>query len=426
MDNFSLLIIFLSLLFSAFFSGSEIAFLQSNKLQIELEKKKGHFNARVLSYFVSNQNKFITSLLLGNNIALVIYGIFMGELIIKLIFPKYEGFMDFPIQVLLLQTVISTLIILITAEFLPKTIFRINPNKTLSFLAFPLIVIYIILYPLTVITSYITSLFFRLLKHDEKTEEINFGRVDLDNYLEQSTKKTESVEDIEHEVQIFKNALNFSKLKIRDCMIPRPEIIAVNIEENIKKLKEEFINTSLSKILVYRDSIDNIIGYVHSFEMFKSPESIKSILRPVSIFPESITADKTLEEFIRQNRSIGVVVDEFGGTSGIITIEDIVEEIFGEIEDEHDVEEIHEEQLSDNEFIFSARMEIEQINQKYDLKLPEADEYETLAGYVINEHESIPSEKEIIIVEPYTFEILEASDSRIELIKLTIDKNTKQ
>lgn len=412
-----LLIILVSLLFSAFFSGTEIAYLQSNRLKIEIDKKQGIVSAKILSFFVKNESKFITTLLLGNNIALVVYGIFMGELIIAKLFPVHVNTTELPGVILLTQTLISTLIILVTAEFLPKTIFRINPNRTLSILAYPLAVVYGVLYILTMLVTLISGLILGLFGSKQVIGEVNFGAIDLDDYLNKSTKvQTDKEQD--HEVQLFHNALNFNKVKARDCMIPRTEIKAVNVESSVDELGKEFVETGYSKIMVFRDTIDNIIGYVHSFEMFKNPESITEILRPVGIVAESMPVNKLLNQFIKQKQGITIVVDEYGGTAGIITMEDVVEEIFGEIEDEHDSEELIEEKHNESVFIFSGRQEIAYINGEYGLELPESDEYETLAGLVVTIHENIPNEGDIIEIDEFHFEILECSNSKIEKIKL--------
>lgn len=417
MEHYVLLVILLSLLFSAFFSGTEIAYLQSNRLKIEIDKKQGIVSAKILSFFVKNESKFITTLLLGNNIALVVYGIFMGELIIAKLFPVHVNTTELPGVILLTQTLISTLIILVTAEFLPKTIFRINPNRTLSILAYPLAVVYGVLYILTMLVTLISGLILGLFGSKQVIGEVNFGAIDLDDYLNKSTKvQTDKEQD--HEVQLFHNALNFNKVKARDCMIPRTEIKAVNVESSVEELGKEFVETGYSKIMVFRDTIDNIIGYVHSFEMFKNPESITEILRPVGIVAESMPVNKLLNQFIKQKQGITIVVDEYGGTAGIITMEDVVEEIFGEIEDEHDSEELIEEKHNESVFIFSGRQEIAYINGEYGLELPESDEYETLAGLVVTIHENIPNEGDIIEIDEFHFEILECSNSKIEKIKL--------
>jgi CBS domain containing-hemolysin-like protein len=417
MENYVLLIIVISLLFSAFFSGTEIAYLQSNRLKIEIDRKQGGLSAKILSFFARNESKFITMLLLGNNIALVVYGIFMGDLIVDMLFSSYSESVALPWNVLLVQTLISTLIILVTAEFLPKTIFRINPNRTLSILAFPLVIVYGILYVLTLFITFISNLILGLFGSKSEIGEVNFGAIDLDDYLRKSTRiQTDKEQD--YEVKMFHNALNFNKVKARDCLIPRTEIRAVNIEQSIEELKTEFVKSGYSKIMVFRDTIDNIIGYVHSFEMFKNPDNITEILRPVGIVAESMPVNKLLSQFIKQKQGITIVVDEYGGTAGIITMEDVVEEIFGEIEDEHDSEHLIEEQHEESVYTFSGRQEIEYINNEYNLDLPESDEYETLAGLIVIVHENFPNEGDVIEIDNFHFEILECSNSKIEKIKI--------
>lgn len=419
MEDYSVIIILSTLIFSAFFSGCEIAFLQANKLKIEIDKKQGSFSASILGFFVKHQSSFITALLLGNNISLVVYGIFMGDLIVDLMFPDFSGIKEIPYYVLLIQTLLSTLIILLTAEFLPKTIFRINPNKILSVFSVPLVIIYFLLFPLTIVVSFLSNSILRLFGSKNSIEDINFGRVDLDDYLNKKQKSPSEEEEEDYEVQMFHNALNFSKVKARDCMIPRTEVIALNIESSIEELLNEFVSTGLSKILIFRDNIDNIIGYVHSFEIFNSPKSIKEILRPVGIVPESVPVNVLLEKFIKQKQGVSVVIDEFGGTSGIITMEDVVEEIFGEIEDEHDSEELIEEVKNKDEYIFSGRQEIAYLNAEYNLNLPESDKYETIAGLVVINYEDIPEQNEEIEIGDYVYKIIERTNSKIETIRLT-------
>jgi len=414
MENY---IILISLLCSAFFSGTEIAYLQANRLKIEIDRKQGKINAKILSFFLRNESKFITMLLLGNNVALVVYGIFMGKLIIRLLFPSFIGIDSFPFYVLLIQTLISTLIILVTAEFLPKTLFRINPNKTLSILAIPLFIVFIVLYIPTLFVTYISNFILRIFGSKTENLAVNYGRVDLDDYLKKSAKNFTDKEQ-DYEVQIFHNALNFNKVKARDCMIPRTEVRAINIEDSIPELIEDFVESGLSKILVFRDSIDNIIGYVHSFEMFKKPKSIQEIIRPIGGVAESMPVNTLLKQFMEQKQGISVVIDEHGGTAGIITMEDVVEEIFGEIEDEHDTEELVEQRKSENEFVFSGRQEIEYLNTEYKLNLPLSEEYETLAGLIITVYEDIPMTGETIEIDDFEFEILERSNSKIEKIKV--------
>jgi CBS domain containing-hemolysin-like protein len=416
MDQADFLIILFSLLFSAMFSGLEIAFISANKLKIELDNKLGFFNAKVLSFFNKNPSKFISTMLVGNNIALVVYGIFMA----KILEPFFYKIFDSEFTVFLLQTVVSTLLILFIAEFLPKALFRINPNSILSLFAVPIVVIYSLLFPLIwisiAISNYVLKLFFNVKNEDG---ELNFRMVDLDNYLKEATSKTQNDESIETEVQIFQNALDFSKVKARECMVPRTEIEALDENTDLETLKNKFFETGFSKLLIYRDSIDNIIGYTHSFELFKKPINLKSILLPIPVIPESMPANEILEFFTKQKKSVAVVVDEFGGTSGMVTIEDVIEELFGDIEDEHDSEDLVEKVVSENEFIFSARLEIDYINEQYKLNLPESDEYETLAGYIIYLHESIPEKGNTIETAEFSFFITEVSTHKIEIVKVT-------
>jgi CBS domain containing-hemolysin-like protein len=416
MDQADFLIVLFSLLLSAMFSGLEIAFISANKLKIELDNKLGFFNAKVLSFFNKNPSKFISTMLVGNNIALVVYGIFMA----KILEPFFYKIFDSEFTVFLLQTVVSTLLILFIAEFLPKALFRINPNSILSLFAVPIVVIYSLLFPLIwisiAISNYVLKLFFNVKNEDG---ELNFRMVDLDNYLKEATSKTQNDESIETEVQIFQNALDFSKVKARECMVPRTEIEALDENTDLETLKNKFFETGFSKLLIYRDSIDNIIGYTHSFELFKKPINLKSILLPIPVIPESMPANEILEFFTKQKKSVAVVVDEFGGTSGMVTIEDVIEELFGDIEDEHDSEDLVEKVVSENEFIFSARLEIDYINEQYKLNLPESDEYETLAGYIIYLHESIPEKGNTIETAEFSFFITEVSTHKIEIVKVT-------
>lgn len=416
MDQADFLIILFSLLFSAMFSGLEIAFISANKLKIELDNKLGFFNAKVLSFFNKNPSKFISTMLVGNNIALVVYGIFMA----KILEPFFYKIFDSEFTVFLLQTIVSTLLILFIAEFLPKALFRINPNSILSLFAAPIVIIYSLLFPLIwisiAISNYVLKLFFNVKNEDG---ELNFRMVDLDNYLKEATAKTQNDESIETEVQIFQNALDFSKVKARECMVPRTEIEALDENTDLEILKNKFFETGFSKLLIYRDSIDNIIGYTHSFELFKNPKNLKSILLPIPVIPESMPANEILEFFTKQKKSVAVVVDEFGGTSGMVTIEDVIEELFGDIEDEHDSEDLVEKVISENEFIFSARLEIDYINEQYKLNLPESDEYETLAGYIIYLHESIPEKGNTIETAEFSFFITEVSTHKIEIVKVT-------
>ena len=418
MDNPWIIVIF-SLIGSAFFSGMEIAFLTSNKLRIELESKQGSISARIFSYFIKRQADFIAAMLVGNCISLVVFGLFMSGILT----PAIRQFIHSEALVLIIQTTISTLFILITAEYLPKNLFRKNPNGVLNFFAFPVFILYFILYPVVFITISIADLLRRFLFRVKKEEGVvAYGRIDLDNLVRESTVRISEKQELEHEVQIFKNALDFSEVKARQCMIPRTEIVAIDVNAPIEELRKKFVETRLSKILVFENSIDNIIGYTHSYELFKRPESIRSVLLPVLIVPESMAASEVLTLFIQQRKSISLVVDEFGGTSGMLTIEDVVEEIFGEIEDEHDKEELVDKKISNSEFIFSARIEIDHINKKYDLNLPIAEGYETLGGLVLHNYGSIPKPDEVIRIGQFVFRILSVSNTRIDQVNLKVEE----
>jgi len=412
------IIIVVSVLFSAFFSGMEIAFITANKLKIELDNKQGHLSAKLLSGFMQRPSKFIGTMLVGNNVALVLFGIYMA----KWVEPTIASWGVGEAAVLLIQTIISTLIILFAGEFIPKTLFRINSNFLLNLLAFPLAVLYYLLWVPMMITVGLAELALKyIFRVDVATEEVNFGRLDLDNYVKEITEAAEKTdEEIDHEIQIFQNALDFSKIKARDCMVPRTEICAVELEDDIPKLKELFIENGYSKIPVYRDSIDNIIGYINAVELFNKPDNIKSLIVPVIIIPETISAKEVLELFISQNKNLAVVVDEFGGTSGMLTIEDVIEEIFGDIEDEHDRDQFIEEKIDDQTYLFSARLEIDYLNDTHKLNLPESDEYETLAGLIIHNQEEIPQLNSVTEIEGFRFKVTAVSNVRIETVRLRV------
>ncbi len=404
---------------SAFFSGMEIAFISANRLRIELQVKKGNFSGKVYSRFLKYPSRFIGSMLIGNNISLVIYGITMAGVIE----PILSGWMKNDFWILLFQTIIATTLVLVTAEFIPKILFRINPNQALAIFSIPALLIYYLLYPFVRIIIGISE--FILIKVFQVTlfeDNLEFGRIDLDQYLSDSHARDEKGNE-EPEIQIFKNALDFSKVKLRDCMVPRTEIAALSIDDNISKLKEKFVETGLSKILIYRNNIENIIGYTHSFEIFNNPVSITSILLPISLVPESMTANTMLSTFLKQQRSIAVVIDEFGGVSGIVTIEDVIEEIVGEIDDEHDKQELLEQMINEQEYLFAGRLEIGYLNEKYDLKLPESDEYETLSGLITHHHESIPRLNEVIDIGVFQFIVTKVNETRIEDTSLKILTN---
>lgn len=412
-------IVIISLAFSALFSGMEIAFISSNKLRIELDKNKGLLSGKILGLYLKNPSKILGTLLLGNNIALVIFGIVMAHILEpfahQILGPKYSS----ELLILLFKTIVSTFIILITAEFIPKALFRLNSNTILKFFAFPIHVIYWLLLPFinaTVgISKYLLKKFFRVRSFNE---EYVFSPVDLDNYIKEFTPDNKDDSEVQQEIQMLQNALEFKSVKLRECMVPRTEITALEENESIEQLKQTFIDSGHSKILIYQESIDNIIGFVHTSGIFSNPRDISSMVLPMPIFPETILADNVLNTFIKEHKSIAIVVDEFGGTSGIVTLEDIIEEILGEIEDEYDQEGLVEEKITDAEFRFSARHEIDFLNEKYQLDLPVSEEYETLGGLVIQVHESIPSNGDEIHYRSFIFIIEDASDSRINLIKL--------
>lgn len=412
----TVLIIVVSLIFSAFFSGMEIAFVTANKLKIELDRKQGLISGKILTYFVKNTSSFISTLLLGNNIFLVVYGIYMAQFLE----PFLAYFIASPALILITQTILSTLLVLVTGEFLPKAFFRVNPNRKIKFMALPLLLVYGILYIPTVITIGISKLFLKLFRVDTTYSQQAFTRVDLDHYVREINSRMETKGEMENEIKILQNALEFSKVKARDCLIPRTEIEAVNIDVDLDVLKKRFIETGYSKIVVYRESIDNIIGYVHAFELFHQPKSIREILMPVSIVPEAVLVKELLPQFTKNKRSIAIVVDEFGGTSGLITIEDIIEEIFGEIKDEHDIEEQVEKKLDDRTYLFSGRIEIDYLNQNYNLGLEESSEYETLAGFVLNKLEDIPEPNTLFETNDLIVTVVEVSEAKIDLVKIRI------
>lgn len=420
MDNWTIVII--SLIFSAFFSGMEIAFVSSNKLKIELDKNKGLFSARILSVFFKEPSKLLGALLLGNNISLVIYGIAMADILEPVIISSFAPAQPSESIILILQTIISTLFILVAGEFIPKALFRINPNMLLRLLAFPLKLYYWVFYPfihfIVWISEFILNHIFRLKLVDQN---YSFSPTDLDHYLKEFAIEKKEESDVKQEIQMLQNAIDFRNVKLRECMVPRTEITAIALSETVEDLRKCFIDSGHSKVLVYDETVDNIIGFVHSSDLFKNPQSIHSVTHTIPIIPETMLANNVLSMFIREHKSIALVVDEFGGTSGIVTMEDIIEEIFGEIEDEFDVEELTEKKINENEYLLSGRLEIDYLNEKYKLHLPESDEYETLGGFIINIHESIPSVNETIIKDRYRFLITEASDTRIETVHLTID-----
>ncbi|MBU3821046.1 hemolysin family protein [Flavobacteriaceae bacterium XHP0103] len=421
------IIIIITLLLSAFFSGMEIAYVSSNKIHIEIEKKQEGVLAKVLAKLTAKPSKFITTMLIGNNIALVIYGFFMGDLLVswfQSMLPTPSGFLNYMLNdlSLLTQTVISTLLILITAEFLPKVFFQIYSNSLLKILAIPAYVFYVLF---TFISDFVIWISDFVLKHFFKTEgdqiQMAFTKVELGNYISEQMESVEEHEEIDNEIQIFQNALEFSEVKARDVMVPRTEITAVDINENTKTLNALFTETGYTKILVYKDTIDDILGYVHSFELFKKPKDIKSVMVPVEFVPGTVFIHDVLNILIKKRKSIAVVLDEYGGTSGIMTVEDIVEELFGEIEDEHDSVDLIEEKIEDKLFKFSARLDVDYVNETYKVNLPESENYDTIGGLIVDHTEEIPSQNEVIIVNNvFQFTILEVSNTKIDLVELKI------
>ena len=423
-----ILIIIVSLILSAFFSGMEIAYVSSNKIHIEIEKKQNDLIAKVLTKLTEKPSKFIATMLVGNNLALVIYAYFMGDLLQTWLEGADFGYLwltNFFIEFsLLTQTVISTLLVLFTAEFLPKVFFQIYANSLLKIFAVPAYLFYVVFSFLSSFIIWISDL---LLKKFFKTEgdevQLAFTKVELGNYINEQIDSFETNEELDSEIQIFQNALEFSEVKSREVMIPRTEIVAVEKNQSPSDLNKQFTETGLSKILVYQESIDDIIGYVHSFELFKKPATITDVLMPVIFVPETMLVKDVLSILIKKRKSMAVVIDEYGGTSGMMTVEDIVEELFGEIEDEHDSVVLIEEKLEEDTYKFSARLEVDYLNETYKLELPEDENYETLGGLIVNHTEGIPEEGDIVDIDGYQFHILQTSTTKIELVKVRVVEN---
>jgi CBS domain containing-hemolysin-like protein len=414
--NYALIII-ISLIFSAFFSGMEIAFISANKLKMEVDKKQGVFGSRIISFFNEKPGHYIATMLVGNNIALVIYGIIMAVILEPLI----SRFTSSEVVILIVQTIISTLFILITAEFLPKTLFIINPNLSLKIFAVPVIVIYVLLYPVTriiVALSYFLIRVFTGKPIEKSSGEQVFGKVDLDHLLSKLQDEATNTAAEQNGIKILQNVLDLSNIRLRDCMVPRNEIVSMEEKSTVEEIRQKFVETGLSKILIYKDSPDNITGYIHSKEIFKNPVDIGSKIISIPIVPETMPANKLLRSLISKHKGIALVVDEFGGNSGIVTIEDIIEEIFGEIEDEHDFSKLTEKRINENEYIFSGRLEIDYLNDTYKLGIPKTDDYETLAGFILFHNESLPVINEKITIHPFFFKILDVSQTRIGLVHL--------
>lgn len=414
----TVIFLLITMAFSAFFSGMEIAFVSVDKLRFEMEKKSG-VTSGIISYFLHNPNNFISTMLVGNNIALVIYGILMAQIIeVNLL----AGIIYNHFAMLLVQTVISTLIILVTGEFLPKTLFKINPNLMLRVCAVPLFVCYVILFPISKLASGFSYLFLRIfgVKINKEASDKAFGKVDLDYFIQSSIENAGSEEELDTEVKIFQNALDFSNIKIRDCIVPRTEVVAVDRTAQLEELKNLFVESGISKIIVYDGNIDNVVGYIHSSEMFRNPMDWRNNVKEMPIVPETMSAHKLMKLFMQQKRTIAVVVDEFGGTAGIVSLEDLVEEIFGDIEDEHDNTSYICKQIGEHEYVLSARLEIEKVNETLGLDLPESDDYLTVGGLILNRYQSFPKLHEVIAVDNYRFKIIKVTATKIELVRLKV------
>ncbi len=401
----------------------EIAFIASNKLRIELDKKQNLFYTRIISVFTHHPGQYITTMLIGNNIALVVYGLVMAKILQPLIFHITSS----ATFILVIQTIVSTFIILVTAEFLPKTLVRINPNLILKYMSTPVVLFYFVFYPVTRtiiwVINYVLKNLFNFQHTSAYYDNKVFGKIDLDHLINESQEDYSENESDENDIKLFQNALEFSGVKLRDCMIPRAEIVAMELDTTVENLKQKFIETGFSKILIYEKTIDNIIGYCTSKELFKNPSDIKTGLIEVSYVPETMAANKLLRKLIQEHKSMAVVVDEFGGISGMLTIEDIIEEIFGEIEDEHDMVELVEKKISNNEYIFSGRLEIDYINDKYGLKIDDSEEYDTLAGYIYYHHKNIPKINERFNIHDMEFRIIKASNTRIKVVYIQVNNN---
>jgi CBS domain containing-hemolysin-like protein len=417
---FTDIFIVLCLLLSAFFSGMEIAFVSSNRIYLEIEKSQSGVTSNVLKTITQNPSQFIATMLLGNNIALVLYGIFMGDRILQLFFPETFLSGQASLIVIFYQTLISTAIILLTAEFLPKVFFQLYANTFIKIFALPVAIFYFLFYPITYsIIEFTDIILKRFFKTGNDEVQLSFSKVELGNYIEEQLESSQNKENLDSEIEIFQKALDFSEVKTREAMVPRAEVIAVEEQTSIEDIKALFITTGLSKIPVYKETIDQILGYVHAFEIIKQPKTLKNILLPVAYVPETMLVNDVLKLLTRQHKSIAVVIDEYGGTSGIVTVEDIVEELFGEIEDEYDTIAHVEKQLSENSYLFSARLEVDYLNEKYHLDLPQSEFYETLGGMIAYTTGEIPAKGERIEIPSFYLKIEKVSATKIEQIILT-------
>ena len=425
----SWIIVAITLFFSALCSGLEIAFNSINRLQLEVELTKNTFSAKIISLFFKNQSRFITSLLLGNNIALIIYGMSMSQLLDAPVVHWLQAIsLDNDFMILLVKTILSTLLVLLVGEFLPKMLFRINPNAILSFFAFPTFLCYCLLYPLILIYTGVSELIIRyVLRLKVEREEYKFSTVDLNDLIAEYADAPEADEDMQQEIQLFQNVMEFRSVKLRECMGPRNEIESVRLTDSIEAVKARFEETKHSKLIVTGEGIDDIVGYVHLNDVVRAvaehrTATLAELIRKIDFFPETYTADQLLKHFIAKRQGVAAVVDEFGGTAGIVTMEDVVEEIFGEIDDEYDVEEEVEKVVNDNTFVFSARLEIDYLNDTYKLDLPVSDDYETLAGMILHYCESIPEQGQVLKIGQYRVKILKASHMKLDEVELKIEK----
>ena len=419
MDNW--VIVLFSLIFSAFFSGMEIAFVSANRLKIELDREKGSVGGRIFAKLNRKPGRFIGALLLGNNISLVVYGIAMTAILEPAIRDFLPEIFQGEFAALVLQTIIATVLILFAAEFLPKILFKISPNAILNFFAVPVYFFYSLFYPLVfVFIGFAEWLLKRLFRIRFSNNDYRFGVVDLDHYIKEFSPDDNVEDENLSGLKIIQNVIDFKEVKVRECMVPRTEVVALEDDIEIAVLLQTFHTTGHTKILIYNESVDNIIGYAHAYDMFKNPKTVSEILHPVLIVPETMPAKDMLQQFIKQHRSLSVVVDEFGGTAGIVTMEDIIEEIFGEINDEYDIDDQAEKKISETEYVFSARLEIDYLNEKYRFTVPDSDEYETLAGLIITHHQDIPNLHDVIQIEGFIFTIVAKEDNRIDMVKLNL------
>ena len=410
--------IIITMIFSAFFSGMEIAFVTSNRMLAEMDKDKNELSQKIQALFYKNPNNFVSTMLVGNNISLVVYGILIAQLFDNTIFKNMEASFTVPAD-----TILSTLIVLFTGEFLPKTFFKSNPNRLLSFFAIPAYLCYLVLWPVSRFSTFLSRILLQLfgMKVQKESEDILFSKTDLDYLVQSSLDNAKNEDDIDDEVKIFQNALEFRDTKVRDCMIPRTEINSVDINScTLSELTQKFIESGNSKIIVYQDDIDHITGYIHSSELFRNPEEWQQHIRKMPFVPETMAAQKLMQTFLMQKRSLGVVVDEFGGTSGIVSVEDIVEEIFGDIEDEHDSQKYVAKQTETGEYVLSARLEIDKVNKMFDLELPESDDYMTIGGLILQHYQSFPKINEVVTIGRYEFKIIKNAMNKIELVKLKV------